>query len=168
MKLRRKYCADAVEYAIERCEEMGFIDDAAYAREKAEYLRSVKGYAPVRILGELRAAGIDNAIADEALDSLEFSPEDEIPRIIERKYRGADLSDEKTQAFYASHIGKQAEVLFEKATRGRAMHGFTRNYVRVELSPADSRPEYDNQLMQVVMEGFNHDKTALKCRLINA
>ena len=85
-----------------------------------------------------------------------------------RSKRLLDLSDEKTQAFYASHIGKQAEVLFEKATRGRAMHGFTRNYVRVELSPADSRPEYDNQLMQVVMEGFNHDKTALKCRLINA
>ena len=85
-----------------------------------------------------------------------------------RSKRLLDLSDEKTQAFYASHIGKQAEVLFEKATRGRAMHGFTRNYVRVELSPADSHPEYDNQLMRVAMEGFNHDKTALKCRLINA
>lgn len=115
MKLRRKYGTDAVEYAIERCEEMGFIDDAAYAREKAEYLRSVKGYAPVRILGELRAAGIDNAIADEALDSLEFSPEDEIPRIIERKYRGADLSDEKTRRRVVSalqRMGYSASDIF--------------------------------------------------------
>lgn len=85
-----------------------------------------------------------------------------------RSKRLLELSDQKTEAFYAAHIGQQAEVLFEKASRGRAMHGFTRNYVRVELSPGESRPEYDNQLMQVVMEGFNHDKTALRCRLVNA
>ena len=54
------------------------------------------------------------------------------------------------------------EVLFEKATRGRAMHGFTKNYIRVELSPADAKAEYDNQLMRVILGGFNHDKTALE------
>ena len=85
-----------------------------------------------------------------------------------RSKRLLELSDRKTEAFYAAHIGLQAEVLFEKATRGRAMHGFTRNYVRVELAANESRPEYDNQLMQVVLEGFNHDKSALKCRLVNA
>ena len=66
-----------------------------------------------------------------------------------RSKRLLELSDQKTRAFYASHIGTEAEVLFEKATRGRAMHGFTKNYLRVELSPADTRPEYDNQLMRV-------------------
>ena len=45
------------------------------------------------------------------------------------------------------------------------MHGFTPNYIRVELSPADSRPEYDNTLMRVRLEGFNHDKTALKAKV---
>lgn len=45
------------------------------------------------------------------------------------------LSDEKTQAFYAEQIGQEADVLFEKAARGKAMHGFTENYVRVELPP---------------------------------
>ena len=74
-------------------------------------------------------------------------------------------SDEKTQAFYAAHRGLQAEVLFEKATRGRAMHGFTRNYIRVELSPADARPEFDNQLIHVRLGDFNHDKTALRAQL---
>ncbi|MBR1932182.1 MAG: tRNA (N(6)-L-threonylcarbamoyladenosine(37)-C(2))-methylthiotransferase MtaB, partial [Prevotella sp.] len=79
----------------------------------------------------------------------------------ERSNRLLALSDQKTRAFYAQHIGKEAEVLFEKATRGRAMHGFTRNYVRVELSPADARPEYDNQLLQVRLGDFNHDQSAL-------
>ena len=84
-----------------------------------------------------------------------------------RSKRLLNLSDSKTEAFYASHIGRQAEVLFEKATRGRAMHGFTRNYVRVELSAQDARPEYDNQIMKVILGNFNHDKTALKATIIN-
>ena len=83
-----------------------------------------------------------------------------------RSKRLLELSDEKTEAFYASHIGQEAEVLFEKATRGRAMHGFTRNYVRVELSPKDARSELDNQLVRVRLGQFNHDKTALAAHLI--
>ena len=79
-----------------------------------------------------------------------------------RSKRLLALSDEKTAAFYARHIGQQAEVLFEKATRGRAMHGFTRNYIRVELPAAEARPEYDNQLLTVTLGGFNHDRSALK------
>ena len=78
-----------------------------------------------------------------------------------RSHRLLQLSDEKTQAFYARHIGQTAEVLFEKAPRGRAMHGFTRNYIRVELPPQEAREEYDNQLMTVLLGDFNHDKTAL-------
>jgi len=79
-----------------------------------------------------------------------------------RAHRLLELSDRKTQAFYARHIGHAAEVLFEKAPRGRAMHGFTRNYIRVELPPADARTEYDNELMAVRLGDFNHDKTALR------
>ena len=80
----------------------------------------------------------------------------------QRSQRLLDLSDRKTQAFYARYINKVEEVLFEKATRGRAMHGFTRNYIRVELSADEAREEYDNQLMTGRLGDFNHDKTALK------
>lgn len=82
-----------------------------------------------------------------------------------RSKRLLALSDEKTQAFYARHVGQEAEVLFEKAPRGKAMHGFTQNYIRVELSPAVARAEYDNQLIMVRLGDFNHDKTALKAIL---
>ncbi len=84
----------------------------------------------------------------------------------ERSHRLLELSDAKTHAFYQRHSGETAEVLFEKATRGRAMHGFTKNYIRVELSPRDAREAYDNQLMQVTLGDFNHDKTALCAALI--
>ena len=79
-----------------------------------------------------------------------------------RSRRLLELSDSKTHAFYEAHIGKEAEVLLEKATRGRAMHGFTKNYVRVELSAADACPEFDNHLLRVRLGDFNHDKTALR------
>ena len=80
----------------------------------------------------------------------------------QRSQRLLELSDQKTQAFYQRHIGQQADVLFERATRGRAMHGFTSNYIRVEIPPTDAREEYDNQLMTGRLGDFNHDKTALK------
>lgn len=83
-----------------------------------------------------------------------------------RAHRLLVLSDEKTQAFYAEHIGQEADVLFEKAARGKAMHGFTENYVRVELPASQAREEYDNQIIRVKLGDFNHDKTALKAEII--
>ena len=83
----------------------------------------------------------------------------------ERSHRLLELSDQKTHAFYARHIGQEAEVLFEKATRGKLMHGFTKNYLRVELSPTDAKAEYDNQLLTVRLGDFNHDGSALRAQL---
>ena len=79
-----------------------------------------------------------------------------------RSKRLLDLSDQKTEAFYRRHIGQEAEVLFEKAPRGRAMHGFTRNYIRVELSAKDADPALDNQLVKVRLGELTNDSQALK------
>lgn len=75
-----------------------------------------------------------------------------------------NLSDEKTHAFYASHIGKEALVLMEKSKVGKPMHGFTADYVRVELERNDN---WDNQLLSVRMGEFNEDGTALKGYIIS-
>lgn len=83
-----------------------------------------------------------------------------------RSKRLLDLSDEKTLAFYQHHIGLEAEVLFEKSTRGRAMHGFTRNYIRVELSPKEADPAMDNQLVTVRLDELTADKQSLKAILL--
>ena len=47
------------------------------------------------------------------------------------------------------------------------MHGFTRNYVRVELPPSEASEEMDNQIKEVTLGEFNHDKSALRCTLIS-
>lgn len=76
------------------------------------------------------------------------------------------MSEQKRIDFYACYKGTEQEVLFEKASRGRAMHGFTKNYVRVELSPRDAKEEYDNQLIRVRLGDFNHDKSALRAEIV--
>lgn len=72
-----------------------------------------------------------------------------------------ELSDQKTWAFYAHHAGTEQEVLLEKSASGKAMHGFTRNYVRVQLPEHLSKPEYDNELLTVRIGDFNVDQTAM-------
>ena len=95
-----------------------------------------------------------------------------IPYVVdarEKKHRAhklLKLSDEKTRAFYAAHIGQEADVLFEKAARGKVMHGFTDNYIRVELSPSQAKEEYDNQIIRVRLGGFNFDQSSLKAELL--
>ena len=82
-----------------------------------------------------------------------------------RSKRLLTLSDEKTEAFYRRYIGQEAEVLFEKAPRGRAMHGFTKNYIRVELPAKDADPALDNQLVKVRLGELTADKQALRACL---
>ena len=83
----------------------------------------------------------------------------------ERSQRLLELSDRKTEEFYSQYINKEMPVLFEKAGKGKAMHGFTPNYVRVELSARQSSEDLDNQIVSVRLAGFNHDKTALKAEI---
>ena len=79
-----------------------------------------------------------------------------------RSKRLLDLSDAKTVAFYEKHIGQEAEVLFEKAPRGKAMHGFTKNYIRVELPAQMADPSLDNQIVKVRLGELTHDRQALR------
>ena len=76
----------------------------------------------------------------------------------ERSRRLLELSDKKLKAFYSNHIGLEAKVLIEHASHGEVMHGFTENYIRVEMKRDDS---LDNKLRTVKLGGFNFDKSAL-------
>lgn len=83
-----------------------------------------------------------------------------------RSKRLLDLSEQKRINFYTRYIGTEQEVLFEKATRGKAMHGFTANYIRVELPAKLAKEEYDNQILRVRLGEFNRDKSALQVELL--
>ena len=76
-----------------------------------------------------------------------------------RSQRLLTLSDEKTQAFYVRHIGQTMPVLMEKTKAGMPMHGFTANYIRVEV---ENDPSLDNKMVDVLLGELNEDGTALK------
>ncbi|MEG0464436.1 MULTISPECIES: tRNA (N(6)-L-threonylcarbamoyladenosine(37)-C(2))-methylthiotransferase MtaB [Bacteroides] len=76
-----------------------------------------------------------------------------------RSQRLLALSEEKTKAFYTRHIGQTMSVLMEKSKPGTPMHGFTANYIRVEV---ENEPSLDNQLVTVRLGEWNEDETALK------
>ncbi|MBO7645470.1 MAG: tRNA (N(6)-L-threonylcarbamoyladenosine(37)-C(2))-methylthiotransferase MtaB [Prevotella sp.] len=65
-----------------------------------------------------------------------------------------ELSRQKTEAFYNKYIGTRAKVLFEKASRGKQMQGFTENYIKasLHLPPAGGVPDHlDNQIVEVTL-----------------
>ncbi|KAA6340682.1 Threonylcarbamoyladenosine tRNA methylthiotransferase MtaB [termite gut metagenome] len=76
----------------------------------------------------------------------------------ERTRRLLSLSSEKTKAFYARHIGKVLPVLLEKPATGNVIHGFTPNYIRVEIPNTDVP---DNQILPICLGKFNEAGTAL-------
>ena len=69
-----------------------------------------------------------------------------------------DISDQKLHAFYEAHIGQEANVLFEHTKKDGKMHGFTENYIKVEI-PYDAA--LVNETRKVVLGGWNEDRTAL-------
>lgn len=84
----------------------------------------------------------------------------------EKHYRSEQLlalSDAKQQAFYERHIGTEAVVLLEKPKAGHPFHGFTDNYIRVEVTDPAAR---DNALVRVRLGQFNEERTALVGELL--
>ncbi len=78
-----------------------------------------------------------------------------------RSQRLLTLSEEKTRAFYTRHIGAAARVLWERGRADQPIHGFTENYLRVEM-PHDIH--LDNTITEVTLGDFNPEGTALCIR----
>ena len=80
-----------------------------------------------------------------------------------RSERLLALSEAKQRAFYTRHIGTEATVLLEKPKAGHPFHGFTDNYIKVEVTDPLAR---DNALVRVRLGEYNEEGTALKAELI--
>ena len=82
----------------------------------------------------------------------------------ERSQKILDLSESITHAFYERYIGKVRPVLLEHSKSKRTMHGFTDNYIRVEIDMPEGVQSnmLDNTIVNVRLGEFNADGTALK------
>ena len=76
-------------------EELGLVDDEAYARQLANTLAQSKRFAPRRIRQELAARGIDRDVAEEAAQNAAQDAISAIGEILDRRY--PCIQDEKTR-----------------------------------------------------------------------
>lgn len=93
-KLLRNFSKEASEYAADKCEEIGVINDRDFAELYASELLERKGMGISRIRLELRRKGVPNDISQEIIDSLECDENQQIKNLIEKKYFRR-LADEK-------------------------------------------------------------------------
>ena len=88
-KVARVAGKEAAQKAVDRMEDLGFIDDLAYARAYGRELLERKKYGVQRVRQEFYRKGIDREIIDQVLEEYEGdSPEEKIRQILERKYSG--------------------------------------------------------------------------------
>lgn len=95
----------AVESAVARMRELGYINDTEYARRYAEKLSSQKGFGVRRIRQELMRKGIDSACADEAIGELVLDEDQvlaSIREVIAKKYPQADEDEKVRRRAYAA------------------------------------------------------------------
>ncbi|MEM6782825.1 MAG: RecX family transcriptional regulator [Bacteroidota bacterium] len=70
-KLREKgFPENAIEDAVARMEDLGYLDDAAYAKAYARGRFTGRGYGPQRIRTDLLKRGLDRRHIDAALDEV--------------------------------------------------------------------------------------------------
>lgn len=93
-KLIKKHSPESSRYSVEKCRELGFIDDEDFAQRYAQELIQNKKFGPARVRNELFSKGIDREIIENVLASLEFDSSAFIIEIIQKKYSSC-LDDEK-------------------------------------------------------------------------
>ncbi len=77
--------AEIASRLLDRFEEVGLVDDAAFARGWVSGRQSAKGLARRALAQELRRKGVDDEVAREALDEVEPETEDAAARVLVRK-----------------------------------------------------------------------------------
>ncbi len=85
---------DIAARLLDRFEEVGLVDDAAYAREWVAQRQSGRGLARRALAQELRRKGIEDEVAREALDEIDDDDEVEAARrLVRAKLRSVRALD---------------------------------------------------------------------------
>lgn len=94
--LRRKGCPDDVAATVlDRFEEVGLVDDEAFARSWVSARQSGKGLARRALAQELRRKGVDDETAQVALEEVDHEDEEQAARaLVQRKLRSLQRVDD--------------------------------------------------------------------------
>ena len=94
-RLLRRGCEEnAVEDALGRCRELGYLDDRRFARERARALLRSGRAVGLRLQNELQRHGVCEEIAVRTCEELseEFSADELLAELAERRFPGLDFS----------------------------------------------------------------------------
>ncbi|WP_433286243.1 regulatory protein RecX [Micromonospora sp. CA-244673] len=85
---KRGISEEVADQVLDRYDEVGLVDDAAFARAWVSSRHNGRGLARRALANELRQRGVDGEVASEALDELDEETEAETARaLVERKLR---------------------------------------------------------------------------------
>jgi regulatory protein len=96
---RKRVPADVAERLLDRFEEVGLVDDAAFARDWVQSRQAGRGLARRALAVELRRKGVDPEVVSEAVATVD--PDDEVEaarELVRRKRRSLERFDRQTQA----------------------------------------------------------------------
>jgi regulatory protein len=114
------YAGETIEAVVVRLEELGYLDDAEFARLKAR--EKARRYGPRRVSEELRKSGVGEALAREVVEE-EFAGRSEVEEArsaAARRYngRGSDAEARRVYGFLVRR-GYSAEVCTQVAREYR-------------------------------------------------
>ena len=95
---------EEAEEAAAWLEELGYLNDGAYARSVVEHY-SAKGYGPAKLRDELYRRGVPRAYWEEALEGAE-DPAEGIDAFLRHKLRG-DIDDPKARKRAADALARR-------------------------------------------------------------
>ncbi|WP_079042459.1 recombination regulator RecX [Streptomyces albus] len=85
---KREVPEEAAEEVLARFEDVGLIDDSAFAAAWVESRHHSRGLARRALARELRTKGVDSTVIDQAMDQLDADQEEETARaLVARKLR---------------------------------------------------------------------------------
>ena len=87
-KIRRTTSGEAAQKAADRMEELGLVDDEAYARNYAAVLLGRKGFSASRAKYELQQKGIGKELAAQIVEELAPEPVEKLKELLVKKYGG--------------------------------------------------------------------------------
>jgi regulatory protein len=94
---RKNVPADVATRLLDRFEEVGLVDDDAFARSWIASRQPGKGLARRALAQELRRKGVDDEVAREALDEIDPADEEAAARaLVRKKLRSLGRVDDAT------------------------------------------------------------------------
>jgi regulatory protein len=131
VKLQAGGFADkVVEWVIGRCRELGYLNDEAFARQRARVLAVNRLAGDRRIAFDLRKRGIDAGLAERVIAEIreELGEEAAAERVLQRKTRGrpaAALTDREKARLARGLMGKGfPTALIMKTLKRKEEDGF--------------------------------------------